>query len=347
MFTLYEGNPVGRKRRAFTLVELLVVIAIIGILIALLLPAVQAAREAARRSQCTNNLKQIGLAMHNYHDTFKSFPSGYVKSPPAHIPGNEGVIAGNHSSWGWGTFILPYLEQQPLHDQLTPEQITFSAALTFGGPFDRTAIMKAPVNGFQCPSDKSPGINNRNPLRNSNNAWQWQHYSATSNYIGNNTARRWHTGGRLCGTDVGVLGQWTVTPFSGAPTGMFWRDSAVKFRDVMDGTSNTICISERVWRLAGGYCNAGNVFGTGNWNEQLTIRFNLGSGDVPINGADCIYGYSSLHPGGINTLLCDGSVHFISETIEHTEYYTSGVIAVDSLFDYLLSRDDKQTVGGF
>src|SRR5688572_27645245 len=102
-----------RLSRGFTLVELLVVIAIIGILVALLLPAVQAAREAARRMQCGNNLKQIGISIHNYHDTYKSFPSGWICPSVA-----TGAMAVDQESWGWSSLILPFMEQQALHDQL-------------------------------------------------------------------------------------------------------------------------------------------------------------------------------------------------------------------------------------
>ena len=104
-----------KKRSGFTLVELLVVIAIIGILVALLLPAVQAAREAARRMSCGNNLKQIGLALHNYHDTYKTMPPAIVYTrPPAQNARN------GRPYWGWGALVLPYVEQTPLHDALDP-----------------------------------------------------------------------------------------------------------------------------------------------------------------------------------------------------------------------------------
>lgn len=122
-------------RRGFTLVELLVVIAIIGILIALLLPAVQAAREAARRSQCTNNLKQLGLGLHNYHDTLKTFPPGAVRRPSA-------------TCWTWSALLLPYIEQMPLYDALAPNGGSIPPA-TAGTPI----MTEVPV--YRCPS--SPG----------------------------------------------------------------------------------------------------------------------------------------------------------------------------------------------
>jgi prepilin-type N-terminal cleavage/methylation domain-containing protein/prepilin-type processing-associated H-X9-DG protein len=131
-------HPTG-KRPAFTLVELLVVIAIIGILVALLLPAVQAAREAARRTQCTNNLKQFGVALHNYHDTYRTFPSGYIRST-----GSRG--------WGWGALTLPFIEQQNVHDALG---IGAGAAV----PSSPNNDTKTVISAFICPSDPSGNLN--------------------------------------------------------------------------------------------------------------------------------------------------------------------------------------------
>ena len=128
----------------FTLVELLVVIAIIGILIALLLPAVQMAREAARRMQCSNKLKQIGLALHNYESAYKSFPPGTV---------DYGVA--DSQEWGWAVFLLPFLEQGALHDQLAPNDRRFVELLA--DPVARS-LCQMPLAVFRCPSDRTPQL---------------------------------------------------------------------------------------------------------------------------------------------------------------------------------------------
>jgi prepilin-type N-terminal cleavage/methylation domain-containing protein len=139
-----------KSRVGFTLVELLVVIAIIGILVALLLPAVQAAREAARRSECTNNLKQIGVALHNYHDTHKMFPPGWI--PQTGMPGG-----GSGYAWGWGTAILPFMEQASLPDQIQYGKITIYAA---AGDPAILPLMQTPIAPYRCPSDVGPPTNN-------------------------------------------------------------------------------------------------------------------------------------------------------------------------------------------
>src|SRR5687768_5426071 len=130
-----------RLNRGFTLVELLVVIAIIGVLVALLLPAVQATREAARRSSCSNNLKQIGLGLHNYHDVILSFPSGYIDSPVA-----------SREQWGWAALMLPYIEQGPLHDKLGVSRGTLDQQLVVNGAVV-VAAAESPLKVFMCPSD--------------------------------------------------------------------------------------------------------------------------------------------------------------------------------------------------
>ena len=136
-----QGLSASRFSRAFTLIELLVVIAIIGVLIALLLPAVQAAREAARRSQCLNNLKQIGLAMHNYHGTHDTFPPGYISNTQGNQPTGLEIGPG----WGWGAMILNNLEQRPLYNS-----VNFS--LLTSDPGSQT-VRKASLSVFLCPSN--------------------------------------------------------------------------------------------------------------------------------------------------------------------------------------------------
>jgi len=328
------------RRRGFTLVELLVVIAIIGVLIALLLPAVQQAREAARRMQCSNNLKQFGIALHNYHDTYGSFPPGYV---------HQEAIGGDGSSWSWGSQILPFIEQNALADSLNVGSQPLTDALTDATLVD---LMKQPVQAFLCPSATGPNPNTGHVLRKASGTES----VATSNYVGNNTSHKWHSGGRLVGSTVGQESQWSNGPGANhAPTGIFWRNSKNGMRDITDGTSNTIAIGERCWRLnnpAGGQfeCNAAVVIGADHKNEQLWIRTVLGGGAVPINHAhnQCSYGFASRHPGGAMFALCDGSVRFLSETIDHSPAATgSGGSFNNSTFEKLLARNDGQPIGSY
>jgi len=136
-------EPRRFQRAGFTLIELLVVITIIGILIALLLPAVQAAREAARRMSCTNNLKQIGLAIHTYHDAYRLFPQGYINQPAL------------HEAWGWTVFILPYLEQKPLHDRLDVNDRRLTDLMT---DVAELPLLQIRLEVYRCPSDNTPDL---------------------------------------------------------------------------------------------------------------------------------------------------------------------------------------------
>ncbi|WP_166825689.1 DUF1559 domain-containing protein [Thalassoroseus pseudoceratinae] len=197
-------HQVVGKKRGFTLIELLVVIAIIAILIALLLPAVQQAREAARRTQCKNNLKQIGVATHNYHDTYKSFPSGWIQSR------TSGTL---EPGWGWGALILPFIEQGNLHEQMGVSTVDFDLVDgTDDGTASPTPETETVLDAYRCPSDTGGELN-------SNRGGH-----AVSNYIG--------VYGSCCRDNLN------------AGNGMFWSNSSVRMRDVEDGTTQTFMIGE-------------------------------------------------------------------------------------------------------
>jgi prepilin-type N-terminal cleavage/methylation domain-containing protein/prepilin-type processing-associated H-X9-DG protein len=342
------------RRSGFTLVELLVVIAIIAVLIGLLLPAVQSARESARRLSCTNNLKQLALAVHIYHDSRKTFPPGYVNQLST-VPTTGGeysaAITAARSAWSWGALILPGLEQSSLYDQLgIGAGVPIRDALNPGG---QLTAMQMPLAQFRCPSDPAPNLNTGKTLHASGGTTP---AVALSSYVGVNSSRCWHcgTGPWVCGPGQGALNQWGAGPGSNhSPNGIFWRDSRVSIRDVTDGTSSTLLLGERVWELknpAGGTanCRAANVFGTRIANEQSQADQTLGSATVEINlssSNNCNKGFSSLHPGGAQFALCDGSVRFISEEIIQNNTVTSGFDPIDSTFERLVARNDGSVVG--
>src|SRR4051794_18478263 len=198
-----------QNRRAFTLVELLVVIAIIGLLVALLLPAIQAAREAARRAQCKNNLKQIGLALHNYESARRAFPPGFVSRSVA-ING-----PGLGPGWGWAAHILPHLEESSLNVDLKRE-ITDPL-------YDSIRVM--PLSVFRCPTDavEEPIVTVRN------SAGTELTKVAFGNY-------------------VGVGGTFEVTVYPDTGSGLFVRNRPIRIKEITDGMSHTIMVSERASR---------------------------------------------------------------------------------------------------
>jgi len=315
-----------RITRGFTLIELLVVIAIIAILIALLLPAVQQAREAARRTQCKNHLKQIGLALHNYHDVYNRLPPGWLNDPALGLP-----AAPHPSRYAWPVHLLPMIEQAALHDQLNPQNDLIDALKI---P-EKLALMRQPLSIFRCPSDTGPAVNDAREMNDNGTAYQ----VALSNYVG-----AYHAGG----ID-------TQSPANG----IFFLNSSVGFRDIPDGLSNTIVVSERAYDLGGGIrCGAGVIVGTRGIAVANTDRVHsvVFSGKGMINSIDtsnstnnnsCLMGVSSMHPGGVQVALGDGSVRFLNENIDQKPDVQRQIPVVDSLYEYLIGRNDGFVVGEF
>ncbi len=298
-----------RKRHGFTLIELLVVIAIIAVLIALLLPAVQQAREAARRSQCKNSMKQIGLALHNYHDTFSALPAGSI------VWLNAAGTTYNGHGWTWHASILPYLDQAPLYQQIQgPNGMGHEG----GGVNDAKQALagKSPLSVFWCPSQ--PDVT-EGPQKNG---------YAPSNYNGNMGTLIGYSGDDCYGGSVTTAAGMTAPGGCMNADGIFYISSSTRFRDVTDGTSNTIFVSEVIdsggdaANLGGAGSDRKHSFSNGadsNPPTEMTEYLIAAEGNDPINS----YGEEaagSHHVGGAHFLFGDGSVRFLSENFDMKTY---------------------------
>ncbi len=298
-----------RSLHGFTLIELLVVITIIGILIALLLPAVQAAREAARRLQCSNNFKQIGLALLNYESARGSFPPAmiYIDSPRWFV------------SPTWSAFILPFMESTSLYEQYNYSQ-------GFSSPGDGFVVYGEPTNvlvggyriaSYVCPSDPQDEILDMGTRGNGGRILWW----------------KTNAGGVADSYSAWESSQLYDIPIRNGD-GMMLNRKAIQISDVKDGTSNTLFVGEvtgagagsktgRSWSHFGAYTTyfgingPGTIPGDGSYNQMLND------------------GFSSYHPGGCHFLMVDGSVSFLSQNVAYnvltalatrngTQYYSTG-----------------------
>ena len=300
-----RGNTNRPIRWGFTLVELLVVIAIIGILIALLLPAVQSAREAARRMTCTNNLKQLALAMHTYHQAHSSFPPG--------------TLACNNLSWN--CFILPYIEQQPLYEMFekygTFNEGTFNEGTNNEGQHKANLLALHAVAAFLCPSN--PGTqahHGSSKLKNPERKTYASHYYGVAGPLGTN-----HVTG--VAYDVQATGH-IYGDF--ALDGVLRFNRSIKIRDITDGTSNTLMLGE-IGLDGGDGSNwvRGTGFGTASPAGQTSCK-NVAYGiNTPYETSLGINNqpFSSRHPAGASFARADGSVTFVSETVDMTTYQST------------------------
>ncbi len=292
-----------KRERGFTLVELLVVIAIIGILIALLLPAVQAAREAAKRSQCTNNLKQIGLAVHNYHDTFNGFPPGSVRF---NLPG---VSSWQTQHLSWAVRILPYLEQQAIYDQ-----VCWECLQSWNSPPGNT-LRNIDLAAYRCPTDYSDAR--------VSNSW------APTNYVVCSGADRNHgfSNSRNLGMFRENMSRRIADIDDGTSHTMMASECMINEPWVCRGSCSdqnacqagtdgiTLNSNDEGGRGMSWYRGYGGALWLFNTimppNDKLTSNHECMSGST--NGA---YAARSRHPGGVNVTMGDGAVKFVSETVD-------------------------------
>jgi prepilin-type N-terminal cleavage/methylation domain-containing protein/prepilin-type processing-associated H-X9-DG protein len=323
-------------RRAFTLIELLVVIAIIAILIGLLLPAVQKVREAAARAKCENNIKQVGLAMHNYHDQIGALPPAVQIINPG-APGMTNVLSAYRTPGfgpNWLVFILPHLEQGPLYSQYSADIVAFVAS--GGSNQNWRNLRNVKIPSLLCPSDS--GQDTQFALNGGN--WARGNYAANAG------------GGFIC-YSIGSSGQ---DGYRGGVVGVNW---GAKLTDITDGTSNTVLINEiriglnaqdrrGVWAMGVGGSSLTGAVGFGDCaapndaNEysddiedcnQVRVAMGLGNSglgklamgcsndNLPNNWPNWQADARSRHTGGVNACMGDGSVRFVRDSVNPTAWH--------------------------
>jgi prepilin-type N-terminal cleavage/methylation domain-containing protein/prepilin-type processing-associated H-X9-DG protein len=292
--TFSETNA---STRGFTLIELLVVITVIGILTALLLPAVQAARDSARRLQCGNNLKQVGLALANHHAQHKSLPPGYVSEVSS-----TGAETG--PGWGWMAHLLPCMEQAPL-----------ASSIDFRQPIE-SPINQAPreqlIPSLLCPANEI-----------SRPTWPAEVRDASGNPMS-----------EICQVAFcAYMGNYGSTDTTFPSDGLFYRNSKIRFQDISDGTSKTFAAGEKAYKLGDGTW-VGAVTGASMYPSKYDKKYaaphlkpssamvlsHVGRGNTPNNGYSEINQYWGLHGDGANFVFADGHVMFLPATINYSIY---------------------------
>ena len=334
-----------RRKLGFTLIELLVVISIIGILMALLLPAVQQAREAARRTQCKNNLKQLGLALHNYHDVHRAFPAGYFSygTTNGSAPANammDPVTWDAAPGWGWTYSLLPYFDQENLYQQTDPTQPIWNPAYA--------QLLRTTIPGLSCPSSSGPegpfAVQDESgaPLTINGQTIEL----GRSHYVANHGQEScWgECGSAATGvvfTDIYTAAT-TIVDIQGqaghVADGPFFRNSGTRIADVIDGTSQTIflgehssALSDKTWVgvVPGAFTHPRFSSPENGPDAAATLTLVHGGpsgGELDITGAPIIHPVNfptfhvgqmySEHPGGGHVCMGDGSVRFFSEEID-------------------------------
>ncbi len=317
-----------RDTRGFTLVELLVVIAIIGILIALLLPAVQSAREAARRAQCSNNLKQIGLAVHNYHTSFGCFPPGSIDCPNYPTDCSGAYTGGGPYLTTWTICLLPFLEQQTLYDQ-------YDSSLPSSRDNINKRVTQTFIPAYLCPSDVNTDQLARPESGPSAYDYAPGSYRAVSGLKENASGAAWDEANSQDRDTRGVM----HGLFNTGSRTVRWAN---KIANVTDGTANTLMVAEyhttthnrrrTFWAYAytsynqSSACPGCNpwMLGVPDYDEcvKQSSSFEFQTGENA-----CKRAFASLHPGGFNGVRADGSVYFISTTIDRNIFGAMASIA--------------------
>jgi prepilin-type N-terminal cleavage/methylation domain-containing protein/prepilin-type processing-associated H-X9-DG protein len=367
-----------KLRHGFTLIELLVVIAIIAVLVALLLPAVQQAREAARRSTCKNNLKQLGLAAHNYHEQYGMFPMNWYNGQNTTV-GDQYNPTYPNGSWSWVISCMPQIDQQGLFNQIQPYMAGNSGANgqppncgmgytgTFNGLPAPRQLATQVINVLICPSNAQDKVRINQVIEPDGGGWNqpWAANAAGIDYVGN-LGHMW-SGWHDCGAypddypvtadhrfkEGGAGTPWASERWNNDNpliNGVFLYRGARRISDVTDGTSNTVLFYECMhWRgppnnfggsnLTSMDLKACDISGwasalaaTGTMRQPINNRnlnWYYGNGDVRN------WGPSSNHSGGCHVALCDGSVRFLSETLDNLVKYNLAV------------RNDGNAVGDF